>query len=169
MSSRCCNSASLSSWSRPCSVHGSACSSRQTFCLVKSDAVRPLVQTLSEKDAAEAALLALETLLKDQTTLSSAASTIAESQGVAAILDVLEKGTLPAKEKALDLFQILYQHTNLSPQQFRRSERILIQLLDDEALKKKAALVLSDMDIISKQSSFFWGISIQFMILELKE
>ncbi|RWR86906.1 U-box domain-containing protein 44-like protein isoform X1 [Cinnamomum micranthum f. kanehirae] len=155
MSSRCCNSASLSSWGSPCSVHGSACSSRQTFCLVKSDAVRPLVQTLSEKDAAEAALLALETLLKDQTTLSSAASTIAESQGVAAILDVLEKGTLPAKEKALDLFQILYQHTNLSQQQFRRSERILIQLLDDEALKKKAALVLSDMDIISKQSSFF--------------
>eukprot|EP00268_Persea_americana_P045944 TRINITY_DN47093_c0_g1_i1.p2 TRINITY_DN47093_c0_g1~~TRINITY_DN47093_c0_g1_i1.p2 ORF type:complete len:517 (+),score=114.98 TRINITY_DN47093_c0_g1_i1:2095-3645(+) len=155
MSAGCCNSASLSSWSSPCSVHGSACSSRQTFCLVKSDAVRPLVQTLSEKDAAEAALLALETLLKDQTTLSSAASTIAESQGVAAILEVLEKGALPAKEKALDLFQILYQHTNLSQQQFRRSERILIQLLDDEALKKKAALVLSDMDIISKQSSFF--------------
>lgn len=155
MSSWCCSSTSAAlHWRSACSVHGSACSSRDTFCLVKADAVRPLVRTLAEKDAAEAALLALETLLSDQSTLSRAAFTIVESQGVSAILDVLERGSLPAKDKALDLFQKISQHTDIR-QQFRRSESILIQLLQDDALKKKAALVLSEMDVISRQSSFF--------------
>lgn len=155
MSSWCCNSSSLSSWSNRCSVHGLACSSRQSFCLVKGDVVRPLVQAVSEIEAAEAALLALEMLLQDQSTLSYAASVIVESQGIAALLEVLEKGSIPAKEKALDLLQVISQHTELSREQFRRSERILIQLLQDDALKKKAALVLGEMDVISKQSSFF--------------
>ncbi|KAJ8644282.1 hypothetical protein MRB53_006030 [Persea americana] len=151
----CCGSpAAAIHWSNSCPVHGLACSSRDTFCLVKADAVRPLVQALTETDAAEAALLALETLLNDQSTLSRAASTIVENQGVSAILDVLERGSLPAKSKALDLFQKISQHVDIR-RQFRRSESVLIQLLQDDVLKKKAALVLSEMDVISKQSSFF--------------
>lgn len=150
----CWNTPSSLHWNS-CSVHGSACSSRQTFCLVKANAVRPLIQTLSDTEAAEAALQALEMLLEDQTTLSRATATIVDSQGVAAILQVLERGSLPAKEKALDLFQKICQHTDLTKQQCGRSERILIQLLQDDALKKKAAFLLSQMEIISKQSSFF--------------
>ncbi|KDP23243.1 hypothetical protein JCGZ_23076 [Jatropha curcas] len=140
-----------------CSVHGAACSPRHTFCLIKADAVKPLVRTLSETETgvAEAALMALETLLTDHGTLSHATAAIVDSQGVVAILQVLEKGTLPAKTKALDLFHEILKHTRLSDPLFQRSERILIQLLHEDALKKKVALVLSQINIIPDQSSYF--------------
>ncbi|XP_058092848.1 U-box domain-containing protein 44-like [Magnolia sinica] len=150
----CCSSSMEWQWS-PCSIHGSACSSRHTFCLVRVDAVRPLVQMLREMEAAEAAILALETLLKDDTTISSAAAVIVDNQGVEAIHDLLERGPISAKDKALDLFEKISKHVKITGQQFRRSERILMQLLLDDTLKKKAALVLSHNEVISKQSSFF--------------
>lgn len=140
-----------------CAVHGAACSSRHTFCLIKADAVRPLVRTLSETESgvAEAALMALETLLTDHSTLTYATAAIVDSQGVVAILQVLEKGTLPARAKALDLFHEILKHTQISDSLFQRSERILIQLLQEDALKKKVALVLRQMNVIPDQSSYF--------------
>ncbi|GMN49394.1 hypothetical protein TIFTF001_018542 [Ficus carica] len=140
----CCCSAPSKDTSL-CFIHGAACAARDTFCLVKVDAVKPLVKTLSEVESgvAEAALMALETLLIDHATLSDAISAIVESEGVVAFLQVLEKGTSSAKSKALDLFEKILQHTNMSdPQISQRSERILIQLLHDTELKKKAALVI---------------------------
>ncbi|TXG49001.1 hypothetical protein EZV62_024876 [Acer yangbiense] len=140
-----------------CSVHGSACSPRETFCLVKADAVKPLVQTLSnnESGVAEAALMALETLLMDHNTLSHAIAVIVDSQGVIAILQVLEKGSLSAKTKALDLLQKILNHTQISDLLSPRSETILIQLLDEDALRKKVALVLGQMGVFPEQSSYF--------------
>lgn len=140
-----------------CSVHGAACSHRDTFCLVKADAVKPLVRTLSETESgvAEAALMALETLLTDHSTLFHATAAIVENQGVVAILQVLEKGSVSAKTKALDLFQKILHHTQITQTLFQRSEGILIQLLHDDDLKKKAALVLKQMKILPEQSSYF--------------
>lgn len=151
----CCSV--LSENQSSCSVHGTACAQRETFCLVKADAVKPLVRTLSdmESGAAEAALTALETLLTDHSTLSHATAVIVDSQGVMAILQVLEKGSLSAKTKALDLFQKILKHTRISDSLSKRSETILIQLLDDDALKKKVALVLMQMGVIPYQSSYF--------------
>lgn len=142
-----------------CSVHGAACSPRETFCLVKVDAVKPLLKTLSdiESGVAEAALMALETLLIDHSTLSPATAVIVDSQGVTAILQVLEKGSLSAKTKALDLFQKILKNTQLESTDplFMKSERILVQLLDNDSLKKKVGLVLRQMNIIPDQSSYF--------------
>ncbi|KAJ6307759.1 hypothetical protein OIU76_017532 [Salix suchowensis] len=140
-----------------CAVHGDACSPRDTFCLVKADALKPLVRILSETDAgvAEAALTALETLLTDHNSQSHATAAIVDNQGVVGILQVLEKGSLSAKSKALDLFQKIIEHTQISEPLFQKSERILIQLLHEDALKKKAALVLRQMSIIPEQSSYF--------------
>ncbi|XP_008222275.1 PREDICTED: U-box domain-containing protein 43-like [Prunus mume] len=140
-----------------CSVHGAACSPRDTFCLVKADAVRPLVRTLSntESGVAEAALMALETLLTDHSTLTHATAAIVDNEGVVAILQVLDKGSLSAKTKALDLFQKILVHTTITDTSKQRFERILIQLLHDDELKKKAALVLRQMEIIPEQSSYF--------------
>ncbi|XP_041012636.1 U-box domain-containing protein 44-like [Juglans microcarpa x Juglans regia] len=140
-----------------CSVHGVACSDRDTFCLVKADAVKPLVQTLSETESgvAEAALMALETLLTEHSTLSRATAAIVDNQGVVAILRVLEKGTLSAKAKALDLFQKILSHTQIAEPLFQRSEGILIQLLQENDLRKKVALVLKQMKILPEQSSYF--------------
>lgn len=140
-----------------CSVHGAACSPRDTFCLIKADAVKPLVRSLSETESgvAEAALMALETLLTEHSTLSRATAAIVDSQGVVAILQVLEKGSLSAKTKALDLFQQILRNTQITDTLFQRSEGILIQLLHDAELKKKAALVLKQMKILPDQSSYF--------------
>ncbi|KAG2706361.1 hypothetical protein I3760_05G100400 [Carya illinoinensis] len=140
-----------------CSVHGVACSDKDTFCLVKADAVKPLVQTLSETESgvAEAALMALETLLTEHSTLSRATAAIVDNQGVVAILQVLEKGSLSAKAKALDLFQKILSHTQIAEPLFQRSEGILIQLLQENDLKKKVALVLKHMKILPEQSSYF--------------
>lgn len=125
-----------------CSVHGAACSHRDTFCLVKADAVKPLVRTLSETESgvAEAALMALETLFTDHSTLFHATAAIVENQGVVAILQVLEKGSVSAKTKALDLFQKILHHTEITQTLFQRFEGILIQLLHDDDLKKKSSV-----------------------------
>ncbi|XP_059448154.1 U-box domain-containing protein 44-like isoform X1 [Corylus avellana] len=153
--SRCCSTSSENV--SICSVHGAACSSRDTFCLVKADAVKPLVRTLSETESgvAEAALMALETLLTEHSTLSRATAAIVDSQGVVAILQVLEKGSLSAKTIALDLFQKILRNTQIADTLFQRSEGILIQLLHDAELKKKAALVLKQMKVLPDQSSYF--------------
>ncbi|OWM76269.1 U-box domain-containing protein 44-like [Punica granatum] len=154
--SGCCLASSEIDYS--CPVHGIACSPRDTFCLVKSDAVKPLVRSLSETESGvqEAALMALETLLADPITRSRATSTIIDSQGVAAIFQVLEKGPLPAKSKALDLLEkILSPGHAIDQTLFRRVEGFLIQLLHDDDLKKKAALVLRQMKLIPHQSSYF--------------
>ncbi|XVF02079.1 hypothetical protein REPUB_Repub04eG0145500 [Reevesia pubescens] len=141
-----------------CPIHGVACSQRHTFCLVKADAVKPLLRTLSDTNSgvAEASLMALETLLEDDNTLSHAtAAAIVESQGLVAILQVLEKGSLSAKTKALDLFQKILNHSEISDPLRQRSEGILIQLLHEDALRKKVALVLKQMNVIPEQSSYF--------------
>ncbi|CAL9115487.1 unnamed protein product [Musa acuminata var. zebrina] len=140
-----------------CSVHGSACS-RHAFCLVKAGAVGPLVQIVDEAEsvACEAALVALETLIREERTACSASMAIAESQGVAAILRVLQhNSSLPTKEKALDLLHSIVKHSEISVQQSPRFKEVLINLLKVEELRKKAALILSQMHDIPQMSSYF--------------
>ncbi|KAL6188313.1 hypothetical protein ACLB2K_039706 [Fragaria x ananassa] len=156
VSSMWCCSASSHNYSS-CSVHGDACSPRDAFCLVKADAVRPLVMTLSDTESgvAEAALMALETMLIDHSRRPQSTAAIVDSQGVAAILQVLDKGSVSAKTKALELFQKILLHTKIGVPLMQKFERILIQLLSDDDLKKKAALTLRQMGIIPEQSSYF--------------
>ncbi|XP_064989523.1 U-box domain-containing protein 44-like [Musa acuminata AAA Group] len=140
-----------------CSVHGSACS-RHAFCLVKAGAVGPLVQIVDEAEpvACEAALVALETLIREERTACSASMAIAESQGVAAILRVLQhNSSLPTKEKALDLLHSIVKHSEISVKQSPRFKEVLINLLKVEELRKKAAWILSQMHDIPQMSSYF--------------
>ncbi|XP_019708439.1 U-box domain-containing protein 44 isoform X1 [Elaeis guineensis] len=153
-----CGSSTAALHQSLCTVHGSACSSRHALCLVEAGAVGPLVQTVVSElatSASEAALVALDTLLKDDAYLSSAAAVIVENQGMTAILEVLDKGRLSTKEVALDLFYKILRHSEIAREQSLRSRGILISLLRVDQLKKKAALVLSQMDAIPHQSSYF--------------
>ncbi|KAH7670106.1 Zinc finger RING/FYVE/PHD-type protein [Dioscorea alata] len=140
-----------------CPIHGSACSSGQTFCLIKANAVKPLVQMLSETQsgAPETALMALDTLFIDSRTFSNAAMAIVDNQGIAPILNVMEKGLPPAQEKAIDLFEKIFPHCTLKKPQFERLEGILIHLLHFDNLKRKAASMLGQMKVIPQQSSYF--------------
>lgn len=140
-----------------CSVHGIACSSRDTFCLVKTDAMMPLMKSLKGTDPGvqEAALMALETLLTDDRTLSQATAAIVDNHGIDAILHVLEKGSHSVKPKALDLLEKILSHTSLTDPSFRRIEGVLIQLVHEDGHRKKAALVLRQMKLLPEQSSYF--------------
>ncbi|XP_039133430.1 U-box domain-containing protein 44-like isoform X2 [Dioscorea cayenensis subsp. rotundata] len=140
-----------------CPIHGSACSSGQTFCLIKANAIKPLVQMLSETQsgAPETALMALDTLFIDSRTFSNAAMAIVDNQGIAPILNVMEKGLPPAQEKAIDLFEKIFPHCTLKNPQFERLEGILIHLLHFDNLKRKAASMLGQMKVIPQQSSYF--------------
>ncbi|XP_017699591.2 U-box domain-containing protein 44-like [Phoenix dactylifera] len=141
-----------------CPVHRSACSSRHALCLVNAGAVGPLVQTVASElasSASDAALVALDSLLEDDGDVSSAAAVIVENQGMEAILEVLDKGSLSTKEVALDLFYKILKHSAITREQSLRSRGILISLLRVDQLRKKAALVLSQTDVIPQQSSYF--------------
>lgn len=153
-----CGSSTSALHQSHCPVHGSACSSRHALCLVEAGAVGPLVQTVVRElasSASEAALEALDTLLKDDGDLSAAAAIIMDNEGMAAILEVLDKGSVTTKEVALDLFHKIVQHSAITREQAQRSRAILISLLKVDQLKKKAALVLRQMDAIPAQSSYF--------------
>lgn len=140
-----------------CSIHGSSCFTNNNFCLIRAGAIKPLLHTLkdTESEAAEAAIVALDTLVEKPDTRSHAALLIVENDGLSAILDVLEKGSQTAKEKALDLFQKIFESGTTPAAETKRSRGILIHLLADELLKKRAAFVLSLMNVIPKQSSYF--------------
>ncbi|KAI3410869.1 RING-type E3 ubiquitin transferase [Psidium guajava] len=152
--SGCCSTSEIGSL---CSVHGTACSSKDTFCLVRTDAMMPLMKSLKGTDPGvqEAALMALETLLRDDRTLSQATAAIVDNQGIDSLLYVLEKGSQSAKSKALDLLEKVLIHTNHTDPSFPRIEGVLIPLLHEDAHRKKAALVLKQMKVIPEQSSYF--------------
>ncbi|KAK1293869.1 U-box domain-containing protein 44 [Acorus calamus] len=144
-----------------CAVHGTACTPRHAFCLVKADAVRPLVRALTETEtesgAVEAALCALETLMDgaDAQRARAAAEEIADCGGARAVVEVMEKGTAAAKDKAMDLFQKLYEHSENKEVRSPRARNVIISLLRERSLKKKAVLLLRQMEVISQQSSYF--------------
>lgn len=150
----CCSTSEIGSL---CSVHGTACSSKDTFCIVKTDAMMPLMKSLKGTDPGvqEAALMALETLLTDDRTLSQATAAIVDNHGIDSLLYVLEKGSQSAKSKALDLFEKILSHTNHTDPSFPRIEGVLIPLLHEDVHRKKAALVLKQMKVIPEQSSYF--------------
>ncbi|KAK1272310.1 U-box domain-containing protein 44 [Acorus gramineus] len=135
-----------------CAVHGTACRTpRNAFCLVKADAVRPLVRALTETEsgAVEAALCALETLMDgaDAQRARAAAEEIADCGGARAVVEVMEKGTEAAKDKAMDLFQKLYEHSENKEVRSPRARNVIISLLRERSLKKKAVLLLGQMEI----------------------
>ncbi|KAK1319257.1 U-box domain-containing protein 44 [Acorus calamus] len=151
---RCCSGGSAQ-----CAVHGNACTPRHAFCLVKADAVRPLVRALTETESGvvEAALCALETLMDgaDTQRARAAAEEIADCGGARAVMEVMEKGTAAAKDKAMDLFQKLYEHSENKEVRSPRARNVIISLLRERSLKKKAVLLLGQMEVISQQSSYF--------------
>lgn len=154
----CCGSSTPAPHESLCAVHRSTCSSRHALCLVNNGAVGPLVRTVVSEpasSASEAALKTLDTLLKDDGDLSAAAAVILEKQGIAAILEVLDKGSLSTKEVALDLFHKILMHSAIPREQSLRARGILIHFLREDQLKKKAALVLAQMNALPLQSSYF--------------
>ncbi|KAK8938693.1 hypothetical protein KSP39_PZI011168 [Platanthera zijinensis] len=129
-----------------CSVHGSGCSIQRAICLARDGAVKPLVEMvrMTESGAPEAAFMALDTLFDTGCDLDAAASAIVESGGATPILDALEKGAKPAKERALDLFSRIRENPGVQERELGRFQGLLLNIVRKEEglLKQKAGKLL---------------------------
>lgn len=150
-----------------CTVHES-CSLQRITCLVKAGAVRPLLDMVDaiNPDASKEALMALDTLFDtgkvEPSTSQSlvnmiAANIIVENKGAAPILEVLERGPLPLKKSALELFGKIYKHPGITSKELEKYKAILVSLLnEDDELKQKVKTRLAELVLnpcLSEESS----------------
>lgn len=128
-----------------CSVHGSVCSAQRAVCLVREEAVKPLVEMvrMTESGAPEAAFMAIDTLFGTGCDSDAAARAIVASGGAAPILYALEKGATPVKERALELLNKLWEHSGVT-KEFGRVKGLLLNIVRKEegGVKHKARKLL---------------------------
>lgn len=142
-----------------CEVHGGYCSIKSTYCLVKADAVSHLIGILEsdEYEAYEAVLSALETLLQEQI-LENGSNYIEKFSGIKAIVNILETGSIKAKEKSLWILERIFK---VERHRLKHGPSAQLLLIDDLAqhgntkLKPKTAKLLAQLELLQPQSSYF--------------
>lgn len=141
-----------------CEVHDGYCIVKSTFCLVKAGAISPLIQILegNEREADEAVLNALATLLQDEI-WESGSNYIAKTSGVQAIIRVLESGHVTAQEKALWILERVFRIEEHRAKYGESAQAVLIDLAQngDPRLKPTIAKVLAHLELLQDQSSYF--------------
>ncbi|XP_047182072.1 U-box domain-containing protein 44-like [Vigna umbellata] len=141
-----------------CEVHDGFCFVNSTFCLVKADAVSPLIQLLedTEREAVEAALHALSTLLQDEI-WEGGVSCIAKLSGVQAIIKSLEVGDAKVQEKAIWMLERIFKVAEHRVKYGESAQVVLIDLAQksDSRLKSTVAKVLAELELLQSQSSYF--------------
>ncbi|KAK8964200.1 putative U-box domain-containing protein 42 [Platanthera guangdongensis] len=151
-----------SSWfctpEKPCRVHGGRCLVRSTFCLVKAGALPPLVEILQgeERDADEAVLGALSTLLQDEI-FESGSEAVEEAAGVQAIMRILQIGSLKAQEKAIWMLERVFRNGGQKSKYVEVAQNLLIDLAlkGDPVLKPMIGKILAHLQLLEMQSSYF--------------
>ncbi|XP_061353805.1 U-box domain-containing protein 44-like [Gastrolobium bilobum] len=141
-----------------CEVHDGYCFVKSTFCLVKAGAVSPLIQILEDKEreAVEAALSALSTLLQDEI-WEGGVSFIAKFSGVQAIIKSLEVENAKGQEKALWMLERIFRVEEHRVKYGESAQVVLIDLAQksDSRLKSTVAKVLAELELLQAQSSYF--------------
>ncbi|XP_057457708.1 U-box domain-containing protein 44-like [Lotus japonicus] len=142
-----------------CEVHDGYCFVNRTFCLVKAGAVSPLIQILEDKEreAVEAALSALSTLLQDEI-WEGGVNSIANFSGVQAIIKSLEVGDAKVQEKALWMLERIFRVEEHRVKYGESAQMVLIDLAkksNDSRLKSTVAKVLAELELLQAQSSYF--------------
>ncbi|KAF9596868.1 hypothetical protein IFM89_013916 [Coptis chinensis] len=141
-----------------CEVHDGYCSIKSSFCLVKAGAITPLIQILEgkERDADEAVLCALATLLQDEI-WEKGSNVIVKALGVQALTRVLEVGSFKAQEKALWVLERIFRLETNRVQYGEPAQVILIDLAQHSApaLKSKIAKILAHLELLQMQSDYF--------------
>ncbi|KAL8149942.1 hypothetical protein AgCh_006811 [Apium graveolens] len=141
-----------------CEVHNGNCFVKSTFCMVKADAIRPLIRILEgkEREADEAVLIALSTLLQDEIS-ESGSNYIAKLSGVQAIIKVLEFGTVKAQQKGLWALDRIFKTEVHRIEYGNSAQVVLIELAQkgDLKLKPTVAKLLAQLELLQPQSSYF--------------
>lgn len=147
-----------SSIDNTCEVHEGYCSIKNTYCMIKAGAISHLIQILEseEKETYEAVLGALATLLQDQI-WEQGSNFIAKLSGIKAIINVLETGSIKAKEKALWMLERIFRIESHRLQHGECAQVVLIDLAQkgDAKLKPIIARLLAQLELLQDQSSYF--------------
>ncbi|XP_011622950.1 U-box domain-containing protein 44 isoform X2 [Amborella trichopoda] len=147
-----------SSIERECKVHGGTCSVKGSLCLIKAGAIPLLVRVLEgrEREADEAVLGALSTLLQDKT-WEKGCQTIAEASGVQPIIEILRVGSLKAQEKAVWILERIFRIEEYRVEYGDPVQVLFIDLAQkgDPAMKSLTAKILAHLELLQNQSSYF--------------
>ncbi|KAF6155371.1 hypothetical protein GIB67_019897 [Kingdonia uniflora] len=141
-----------------CEVHDGNCSVKTTFCLLKADAITPLVKILvsEERDCDEAVLGALTTLMQDEI-WERGSHAIAKASGVEAAIRVLQVGNIKAQEKALWILERVFRVESHRIQYGEFAQGVLVDLTQkgSPTLKSSVAKILAHLELLQMQSSYF--------------
>nr|XP_043623091.1 U-box domain-containing protein 44-like [Erigeron canadensis] len=141
-----------------CEIHNGYCFVKSTFCLVKAGAIPPLIQILKgdEREADEAALEALSTLLLDEIWENGCAC-IEKHAGIEAIIKVMESGSLKTREKAVWILERVFRVEDYRVKYGESAQTVLIDLAQngDTQLKPIVAKLLAQLELLQVQSSYF--------------
>lgn len=141
-----------------CSVHDRICSAEESFCLVKANAIVPLVKALGEQECCvdEAALGALATLLGVDT-CGQGIKAIKDAGGLTSIFRILTTGSQQAQERVLTLLERLTSEKEYCSLIGKAEECELILLMQQGSIptRKLAARILGNAGKISAQSTYF--------------
>lgn len=144
-----------------CRVHRGPCDVKTTFCLVKADALSALVNLLQECEgkAAGAAVHALATLVSDDDILSKGATVLHEANAIDPVIEILSRGTTESKEEAVRLLEKVFKIQEVVEAYASKARIPLVDLATQThwggSLRKKAANVLAQLEVIQETSSYF--------------
>ncbi|XP_038892373.1 U-box domain-containing protein 44-like [Benincasa hispida] len=137
-----------------CEVHGRQCFIKKTFCLVKADAIPPMIQILEGKESEvdEAVLSALTTLLEDEI-CDNGSKYIVKMSGIQAILKVLGSGHVDAQQKALWILERIFRIEEHRVQYGETAWSVLVDLSQkgDSSLKSTIAKLLVRLELFQFQ------------------
>ncbi|XP_016496737.2 U-box domain-containing protein 44 [Nicotiana tabacum] len=142
-----------------CSVHDCHCSTRSTFCLVKAGAVPLLVEILqgNEREADEAALTCLATLLQDEI-WENGSNFLVKMSCVQPLIKNLEEGiSLKAQDRSLWILERIFRVEAYRVEYGESAQVVLIDLAQngDSLLKSTVAKLLAQLELLQPQSSYF--------------
>ncbi|XP_057817724.2 U-box domain-containing protein 43 [Cryptomeria japonica] len=144
-----------------CRVHLGPCDVKTTFCLVKADALPGLVNLLQEREgkAAGATIYALATLVSDDDILNKGASVLHEAKAIDHILEILSQGTPESKEEAVKILEKVFQVKEIVEAYGSKARIPLVDLTTQThgngTLRRKAAKVLAQLEVIQETSTYF--------------
>lgn len=141
-----------------CEVHNGCCFVKSNFCLVKAGAVPPLIRILegNEREADEASLAALATLLQDDI-WENGCIFIEKLGGVEAIIKVMESGSIKSQEKVVWILERVFRVEDYRVKYGESAQVVLIDLAQngDSQLKPTVAKLLAQLELLQVQSSYF--------------
>ncbi|KAH0702967.1 hypothetical protein KY290_018287 [Solanum tuberosum] len=150
----CC----IASPTQNCPVHLGFCSVESSFCLLEANALRPLAEVLYEPDpaAAEASLDAILTIIEGEQ-LQNGSKLLAEANAIAPIIKLLSSSSIILQEKALKALERLFRMIELKLKYGTSAQMSLVEITQKgrSDMKSLAAKVLSHLNVLPQQSSFF--------------